>query len=442
MSNSLQLLHDLCIQFSEPIIKSLSNICDKPSEGSNVSVKPILESLLPRKTSLRISPSEDDIYSSIKDFTLACALILSSRSSTFDLLSWITEDLALTAESAFRMLSKAYASASCHGFSKNIEELGLDFSLIPEEKRLVVEIIPKVLPLLKDSIKESSIDKSDEVDEVSAASARVPVGFAIVAAHQLGWFITQIDYPHLGKLCNLVIPCGLTALDHWSPEVKGQGMLSFIHLAKNVNAAELGWYEDVILDACCSNVPSSDEIWPYVVEMSVLLATSVHNMNPRSSWIERMVNEMLGHLERQPRNKERRIAWLRHIEPLFHCMGLVLLAHTRRIFPLFFQWMNAEDDETTLLVLQRIQTVVRLTWIRNTPYVERLVDELAMLYEKAATRSSGDAIRKHIVDALMLLQESKGQQFKAAWNKLKDHQNLVSLSTSLTRLDITDCVDC
>lgn len=30
----------------------------------------------------------------------------------------------------------------------------------------------------------------------------------------------QIDYPHLGKLCNLVIPCALTALDHWSPEVK------------------------------------------------------------------------------------------------------------------------------------------------------------------------------------------------------------------------------
>lgn len=63
-----------------------------------------------------------------------------------------------------------------------------------------------------------------------------------------------------------------------------------------------------------------------------------------------MVNEMLGHLERQPRNKERCIAWLQHIEPLFNCMGLVLLAHTRRIFPLFFKWMNAEDDETTLLV--------------------------------------------------------------------------------------------
>lgn len=61
-------------------------------------------------------------------------------------------------------------------------------------------------------------------------------------------------------------------------------MISFIHLAKNVNTADLGLYEDVILDACCSNVPSSDEIWPYVVEMSVLLATSIHRMNPRSSW--------------------------------------------------------------------------------------------------------------------------------------------------------------
>lgn len=63
-----------------------------------------------------------------------------------------------------------------------------------------------------------------------------------------------------------------------------------------------------------------------------------------------MLNEMLSHLERQPRNKERRDAWLRHIEPLFNGVGLVLLAHFRRIFPLFFQWMHADDDETVLLV--------------------------------------------------------------------------------------------
>ncbi|KAL0003270.1 hypothetical protein SO802_017051, partial [Lithocarpus litseifolius] len=53
--------------------------------------------------------------------------------------------------------------------------------------------MPEVLPSLKERIKESSIDKSDEGgDKVSAASARVPVGFAIVAAYQFRWFVTQV----------------------------------------------------------------------------------------------------------------------------------------------------------------------------------------------------------------------------------------------------------
>ena len=61
-------------------------------------------------------------------------------------------------------------------------------------------------------------------------------------------------------------------------------MISFIHVAKNVKAAELGWYGDVILDACCQNIASTDEIWQYVVEMSVLLVTCIQRDNPRSAW--------------------------------------------------------------------------------------------------------------------------------------------------------------
>lgn len=61
-------------------------------------------------------------------------------------------------------------------------------------------------------------------------------------------------------------------------------MVSFIHIGKNVNAAELGWIEDVILDACCQNIASSDEIWHLVVEMSVLLVTCIERSNPRSLW--------------------------------------------------------------------------------------------------------------------------------------------------------------
>lgn len=149
-------------------------------------------------------------------------------------------------------------------------ELELDLKFVSEEKRLVIEYMPQILPLLKDKIKESSIGTADDI---SAASAGVPVAYAIVAAYQLRWLVTQVDYPYLGRLCALVIPSALTALDHWSPQVKGQGMLSFIHLARNVNAAEIGWYEDVILDACCQNIASSEEKWQHVVEMSVLLVT-------------------------------------------------------------------------------------------------------------------------------------------------------------------------
>ena len=61
-------------------------------------------------------------------------------------------------------------------------------------------------------------------------------------------------------------------------------MICLIHIAKNVNAAELGLFGDVILDACCQNIASDEQIWQYVVEMSALLVTSIQKDNPRSSW--------------------------------------------------------------------------------------------------------------------------------------------------------------
>lgn len=305
-----------------------------------------------------------------------------------------------------------------------IGEMEFDLELVSKGKRLIIELMPQVLPLVKDAIKESSIDASDDI---SAASARAPVAYAIIAAYQLRWFTTQVDYPYLGKLSALVIPCALTALDHWSPEVKGQGMLSFIHLANNVSATEISWYEDVILDACCQNIASDDEIWERVVEMSVLLVTLTQRNNPRSPWYEKLLSEMLNHLERQPRNKERRVSWLAHIEPLFQSMGLVLLAHFRRIFPLFFLWMHADDDETVILVLEQIKTILRLTWIRNSPFTERLVDELVNLYKEAAVRITCQDIRSHVLETLILLHRSKNSQFEAAWSKHREDLDLTGV---------------
>ncbi|KAJ6322682.1 hypothetical protein OIU77_012512 [Salix suchowensis] len=415
MWDSLSVLHAHLIQLSETILNPLSQIPYTAPEGTPVSPKSTLVSLLSIKNSnpnpINNAITETQLFNSIKDFTLACALLSSSQSSTHELLSWIPKNLAIEANSAFKELSNAYVGSD----------------LVNEEKRLVIELLPEVLPLLKDAIKESSIDKSADGDEISAASARAPVGSAIVAAYQFRWFVTQVDYPHLGKLCNFVIPCALTALDHWD-----KGMISFTHLAKNVNAAELSQYEDVILDACCQNIVSDDEIWYHVVEMSVLLVTCLQRSNPRSPWFEKMLNEMLGHLERQPRNKDRRVAWLTFVEPLLHGIGLVLVAHFRRIFPLVFKWLHADDDETVLLVLERVHTIMRLTWIRNTPFLERLVDELALLYKEAALRIAREQIRSSVLEILILLQQCKGLQFKASWDKHSNDVNLTGLCLSLS----------
>ncbi|KAL0896686.1 hypothetical protein Bca101_080647 [Brassica carinata] len=129
------------------------------------------------------------------------------------LLSWIPESLLLTAESAFSEISQDYFS---------------DGSNDGKKMRLVIELLPVVLPELKDTIEGSSMD--------------------------------------------------------------------------------------VVLDACCQNIASDDEIWNHVVELSVLLVTKLHPDNPRSLWYERIMNEMLGHLERQPKDKEWCNAWLSFVE--------------------------------------------------------------------------------------------------------------------------------
>ncbi|KAL0671557.1 hypothetical protein Bca4012_034261 [Brassica carinata] len=249
---------------SEPIAETLRRTPQHLS--SKVSTKGLLFSLLPNPS----SPHEQDSLASIKNLALACALLSSSLSSTHELFSWIPESLSLI---GFSEISRDYYNGG--------------------KMRLVIELLPVVLPELKDTIEGSSMGKkSDDAEDVSAALTRQPVGYAVLAAHQLKWFVTQVEKPELGKLCNLVVPCSLTALDHWSPQVKGEGMLSFIHLLKNVSSNDLGLYGDVVLDACCQNIASDDEIWIHVVELSVLLVTKLHPNNPRTSWYERfMIHE-------------------------------------------------------------------------------------------------------------------------------------------------------
>ncbi|CAI8607246.1 unnamed protein product [Vicia faba] len=186
--SSVSTLRDTLLRLSNSIANSLATTPYTSHKTSNISVKAFLEPLL--------TSTNSTINASIKDFALACALLSSSTHANSEFLSWIPDHLSSLATASFFRLSQAYLTVFDDRNSQKVEEFGLDCNLVPVHKRLLLELLPEVLPFLKDGIKESAIDKSEESDEFSAASARIPIGFAILAAHQLRWFITQIDYPH------------------------------------------------------------------------------------------------------------------------------------------------------------------------------------------------------------------------------------------------------
>ncbi|XP_008644993.1 uncharacterized protein At2g39910 isoform X1 [Zea mays] len=395
---------------SAPLRDSLAAAPYEPPAGASASVKSLLASLLPSP-----SPPQPQLQEPAGkesgDLLLFCAAVLAA-SPEYPALHWVPASLVGAAAAAVNELAAAGGWGSVGD--------------------MVVAVAPEVVPPLKAVVKDSCVDADS--DEIGAV--KPPKEHAAVAAHQFRWLVSQVSYPKLGDLCSLVIPCALTTLDHWSPEVKVQGMVSFVHIAKNVKATELSLYEDAILDACCQNIPADDELWYQVIEVSVMLLTFTQRSNPRSPWYDRMLSEMLGHLERQPLNKERRVAWLTLIGPVFDAMGLFLLAHFRRLFSLFFQWMHTDDNKTVLLTLKQIHAIIKLTWIRKSPYTLRLVDELVLLYKESATRSNREIMRDHILEILVLLQNCKGHQFEEAWKKHELDPDLTMLLSTFNKLCI------
>ncbi|KAI4962581.1 hypothetical protein ZWY2020_029106 [Hordeum vulgare] len=325
-----------------------------PPEGSDTSVKSLLSSLLP-------PPSEPPTGGAGKeavDLLLFCAAARAA-SAEAPALHWVPEGLSRAAAAAMEEMAKA-------GGWGGVGEM-------------LVAMMPEAVPPLKDVLKVTGVDAND--DTMMIGGVKPPKEHAFVAAHQFRWLLSQINYPKLGDLCWLVIPCALTALDHCL-------------------------YEDAILDACCHNIPADDELWYCVVEVSVLLLTCTQR--------------------------------------ILDAMGLFLLAHFSLLFSLFFQWMHADDDRTVLLVesFRRIHTVVKLTWIRKSPYTSRLVDELVLLYKESATRKSREIMRNHIVEILMLLQmypcRCKGEQFEEAWKKHEADPDLTLLLSRFRQLCTED----
>ncbi|KAK7293730.1 hypothetical protein RJT34_16603 [Clitoria ternatea] len=180
MSDALSsTLRDL-LRLSNRILESFATFPYTPHQSSSVSVEAFIQPLL------------EASHSSIRDFALACALLSSSSFHSSQLLSWIPNHLLSLATSSFFQLSTAYIDVFEDRNSIKVSKLGFNSEFVPKEKRLLLELMPEVLPFLKERIKETSIDKSDESDEFSAALAKVPVGFTILAAFQFRWFVTQV----------------------------------------------------------------------------------------------------------------------------------------------------------------------------------------------------------------------------------------------------------
>ncbi|EFJ14400.1 hypothetical protein SELMODRAFT_423529 [Selaginella moellendorffii] len=239
----------------------------------------------------------------------------------------------------------------------------------------------------------------------------------IVLAHQMSWILSQIGHPHLGKHCQIIMPCVLTALDHYSPPIKRQGLECCLHLEQGMNSTELRWYKDVLLDAVCQNIAGCDELWPLVVKTAVRLVTRIEGRNARSPWYRKILAEMLGELERHPDDKEKPNVFLQEIGPQLKAMGLVLVALFKRLFALLFYWLDTGDKRTSILVLSCLRAVITHTWIRIPHLANSIWEQAVKLHCKVADLE----VRAAVAETACYLIECVGPEI------LETHQDDVEL---------------
>ncbi len=63
------------------------------------------------------------------------------------------------------------------------------------------------------------------------------------------------------------------------------------------------------------------------------------------------MKEMLEELDRHRSDEARRVVWLQIVTPQLESMGIFLVAHFKRLLPLFYHWLHAQDETTQLLVI-------------------------------------------------------------------------------------------
>lgn len=128
--------------------------------------------------------------------------------------------------------------------------------------------------------------KAPGSDEASfGGTQEAPRGAAVLAAHQLSFIVRSISFPALGPVINKAMPSVLTAVDHWAPPVKKQGLQALAHIVENVTVAELSWFGEVVMDALCKTAVGCDEeVWPVALPTLVKASVKIAGKDPRQKW--------------------------------------------------------------------------------------------------------------------------------------------------------------
>lgn len=365
----------------------------------------------------------------VQGLLLSCAAIASADNDAETTLSWVTKGIQDLADEIVRCLGTTFSDVMALGAQVALKSTKLQIEAGSSVERLILILLPDLIPKLKSHLRDH-LSKNDE-GNFGTSSSSVSLESSIIAGHQLYWCLKQVVHPHLGQACTIIMPCALMALDHYSPHIKRQAMKLFIHLTDNLNPSELRWYKDAILDCITRNIIGSGELWPLLVRTAVPLVICIEGNNPRARWYRNILNEMLGELERHQLDSARFKIWLQYVDKLFAAMGLLLVAHFKRLLPLLFPWLHTSDDSITLLVLNSFNVIIKHTWPRMPFHVERFWKELENVYKESFDKKMGSVIRSSVIDTSVLLQICGGPAFELVWKKDERESSTTCLGSAL-----------
>ncbi|BBM98243.1 TELO2-interacting protein 2 [Marchantia polymorpha subsp. ruderalis] len=350
----------------------------------------------------------------VEDLVLCCATFAGGDGDNVGSVLWTSDEHR---ELAISLLVSLHNSLRwCHGPGTG---LGLDRNSSSSKciSSVVSENLLSLLSTLKEIIKGDSGESGERTSYANGS-----VDSSIVAAHQMDWIVRQLEQADLESHRSLIIPCLLTALDHFSPEVKRRAMRSFLHVARNMNPKEFRWNKDVILEAVSRSLVGCEDLWPVAVKLAIATVTRCEGSNPRSPWYRQFLGEMLNELERHRDDQARRVIWLQEVTPLMEAMGLVLVAHFSRLLPLLYYWLHAPDDLTCLLALSRLRTVIIYTWPRVPAHIKRFTDEAVEAYFESSTRKLVVDVQSAAMEVLQLLNLCGGLEIEDALDARPKHR--------------------